>query len=59
MMLSAEKMGLPTQYRAADLVTSADLIIPVLALSFGPIATLTRYTRAELIEVLTSDLYFV
>lgn len=55
MMLSAEKMGLPTQYRAADLVTSADLIIPVLALSFGPIATLTRYTRAELIEVLTSD----
>lgn len=55
MMLSAEKMGLPTQYRAADLVTAADLIIPVLALSFGPIATLTRYTRAELIEVLTSD----
>lgn len=29
--------------------------IPVMALSFGPIATLTRYTRAELTEVLTSE----
>lgn len=55
MMLNANSLGLPTQYRAADLVTFKDLIIPVLALSFGPIATLTRYTRAELIEVLTSD----
>lgn len=31
------------------------LVLPVLALSFGPIASLTRYTRAELTEVLTSD----
>ena len=30
-------------------------VIPVLALSFGPIASLTRYTRAELTEVLTSE----
>lgn len=55
MMLSAKKMGLPIQFRAADLVSAKDYIIPVLALSFGPIAALTRYTRAELIEVLTSD----
>jgi oligopeptide transport system permease protein len=31
------------------------LIIPILALSFGTIAGFTRYTRAELSEVLTSD----
>ena len=31
------------------------MAIPVLALSFGPIAGLTRYTRAELTEVLTSE----
>ncbi len=31
------------------------IALPIMALSFGPIATLTRYTRAELTEVLTSD----
>lgn len=31
------------------------MIAPVLALSFGEIATLCRYTRAELTETLTSD----
>lgn len=30
-------------------------VLPVAALSFGPIASLTRYTRAELTEVLTSE----
>lgn len=31
------------------------LILPILALSFGEIAGLTRFTRAELTETLTSD----
>lgn len=31
------------------------MILPVLSLSFGSIATLCRYTRAELTETLTSD----
>lgn len=31
------------------------MILPVLALSFGTIASLTRFTRAELTESLTSD----
>ena len=31
------------------------MVLPVLALSFGSIATLTRYTSAELTETLTSD----
>ncbi len=31
------------------------MVLPVLALSFGQIAGLTRYTRAELTETLTSD----
>lgn len=30
-------------------------VIPIAALSFGPIASLTRFTRAELTEVLTSE----
>ncbi|MDY0214891.1 MAG: ABC transporter permease [Bacilli bacterium] len=33
----------------------SSLILPVLALSFGEIAGLTRFTRAELTETLTSD----
>lgn len=48
----------PIQYPAADvefMLKIQGMVIPVLALSFGPIATLTRYTRAELTEVLTSD----
>lgn len=55
LMLNAADMGLPIQYRPSDQVTMKDMVIPVLSLSFGPIATLTRYTRAELTEVLTSD----
>jgi len=35
--------------------TISSIILPVLALSFGSIAGFTRYTRAELTEVLTSD----
>ena len=33
----------------------SSLILPVMALSFGEIAGLTRFTRAELTETLTSD----
>jgi oligopeptide transport system permease protein len=49
---------LPQQFPAAD-VTGAmqftGLILPVLGLSFGAVAGLTRVTRAELTEVLTSE----
>ena len=49
---------LPTQFPASD-VTGAirykALVLPVLGLSFGSIAGLTRLTRAELTEVLTSE----
>lgn len=31
------------------------MVLPILALSFGQIASLTRFTRAELTETLTSD----
>ncbi len=55
MMINASKVGLPTQFRAADIANWKDYVIPVVALSLGPIAGLTRYTRAELTEVLTSD----
>jgi oligopeptide transport system permease protein len=55
MMINASEVGLPTQFRAADIANWRDYIIPVIALSIGPIASLTRYTRAELTEVLTSD----
>jgi oligopeptide transport system permease protein len=33
----------------------ASMILPVMGLSFGAIASLTRFTRAELTEVLTSE----
>lgn len=49
---------LPTQFPSADLVGAIQftgLILPVLGLSFGSIAGLTRVTRAELTEVLTSE----
>lgn len=54
------KMGLfPLQMNAGhDYFTKAmllSIIPPVLSLSFGSIASLARYTRAELAEVLTSD----
>lgn len=49
---------LPYRFPAAD-VTGArfytGMILPVLGLSFGSIAGLTRLTRAELSEVLTSE----
>jgi len=48
----------PTQFPASDLTGSIQfvgLILPVLGLSFGSIAGLTRVTRAELTEVLTSE----
>lgn len=49
---------LPTQYPANDItgfIRVKALILPVLGLSLGSIAGLTRLTRAELTEVLTSD----
>lgn len=55
LMINAKNMGLPTQFSPADSVTWKDYVIPVIALSLGPIAGLTRYTRAELTEVLTSE----
>ncbi|MFP4187303.1 MAG: ABC transporter permease [Acholeplasmataceae bacterium] len=48
----------PSQYPPSDVtgsVRQAAHILPVLGLSFGAIAGLTRFTRAELTEVLTSD----
>lgn len=55
LMINADGMGLPIQFRAADLATWKDYVIPIIALSVGPIASLTRITRAELTEVLTSE----
>lgn len=55
LMINASNMGLPIQFRAADQANWKDYIIPVIALSVGPIAGLTRITRAELTEVLTSE----
>jgi oligopeptide transport system permease protein len=46
------------QFPAADIQGTRwwlGMVLPVLGLSFGSIAGLTRYTRAELSEVLTSD----
>jgi len=48
-MASAETYG----WFSAEMFKS--ILIPVLALSFGSIAGFTRYTRAELTEVLTSE----
>lgn len=48
----------PSIYPAKDALMSIrlkGLILPVLALSFGPIAGLSRMTRAELTEVMTSE----
>ncbi len=48
----------PTIFPAKDAMTAIQirgLVLPVLALTFGPVAMLTRLTRAELTEVLTSD----
>ena len=41
---------------SADTMTKVhSLVLPVMALSFGPIATITRYLRGELIENLGSE----
>ncbi len=48
----------PTIYPASDAATKIRLmgmILPVAAMTFSPIASLTRVTRAELTEVLTSE----
>ena len=55
LMINAAKMNLPIQFSPADQVTWKDYVIPTIALSVGPIAGLTRITRAELTEVLTSE----
>jgi len=59
LMLFGYTLGwLPTQFPSGDLTGSIQftgLILPVLGLSFGSIAGLTRITRAELTEVLTSE----
>ena len=54
-MISAKYFSLPPQWEASDILNWRHYIIPILALSLGPIAGLTRYARAELSEVLTSD----
>lgn len=54
----AFKLGwFPIVFRpsAVGLSRLHSLVLPVLALSFGPIATVTRYLRGELIENLGSD----
>lgn len=48
----------PTQFVSGQADFSkqvTSMILPVLGLSFGAIASLTRFTRAELTEVLTSE----
>ena len=60
LMLFGYQLGwLPTQFPANDIedfwIQFKGLILPVLGLSFGAIAGLTRVTRAELTEVLTSE----
>ncbi len=59
LMFVAYQLGwVPTQFPAGDLEGSIQfvgMILPVLGLSFGAIAGLTRTTRAELTEVLTSE----
>lgn len=48
----------PSIFPAKDALMSIrikGLILPVMAMAFGPIAGLTRLTRAELTEVLTSE----
>lgn len=48
----------PTQFVSAQADFGkqvSSLVLPVLGLSFGAIASLTRFTRAELTEVLTSE----
>lgn len=54
----AFKMGwFPIIYRASAVGPAkyVSLVLPILALSFGPIARVTRYLRGELIETLNSE----
>ena len=59
MLLGYQLEWLPTQFPANDIedfwLQFKGLILPVLGLSFAAIAGLTRVTRAELTEVLTSE----
>lgn len=59
LMIFGYNLGwLPTRFLASDAdpwLQILGMIIPVMGLSFGAIAGLTRLTRAELREVLTSD----
>ena len=49
----------PDKWPSGSVVTTAEyvqaMVIPVLALCFGTVAVFTRYTRAELTEVMSSD----
>lgn len=59
MLFGYQLEWLPTQFPANDIedfwLQFKGLILPVLGLSFAAIAGLTRVTRAELTEVLTSE----
>lgn len=60
MLLFCFKLGwFPSRWPTGDSVTAAQTVagyvIPVAALSFGSIASFTRYTRAELCEVMSSE----
>jgi|LGVE01.1.fsa_nt_gb oligopeptide transport system permease protein len=58
MVFGFQLQWVPDQWPPSFLATSVQLkalILPVLGLSFGAIAGLTRTTRAELTEVLTSE----
>lgn len=49
------QMAATSRYGWFSWKTISSVILPVLSLSFGSIAGFTRYTRAELTEVLTSE----
>ncbi|HZJ89913.1 MAG TPA: ABC transporter permease [Bacilli bacterium] len=59
MLLFAYRLGwLPTQWPKSGVGNDIKIkgyIIPVAALSFGTIASFTRYTRAELTEIMASE----
>ena len=55
--LAGQAKVLPLIYDASGntIAQMKSLILPVMALSFSPIATVTRYLRGELIETLSSE----
>ena len=55
--LLAFKGGMPIIFNATGTTGEKwySLILPILALSFSPIATITRYLRGELIETMSSE----